>query len=121
VLAEVGSQVLARRLENRAAVDPRRGRWALGTRLLFTPSYFNVLPNLDLNLPITVAYNPRGKGPLAGFNGGANNGGLVSLGLSAQFRTVWLGNLQVTHYFGHPDFQPLTDRDFVSLSFQRTF
>jgi hypothetical protein len=34
---------------------------------------------------------------------------------------VWLGSLQFTHYFGSKDFQMLGDRDYVSVSFQRTF
>jgi hypothetical protein len=121
VIGELGGQGVARYIENRAAVDPSRARWALGFRTIFTPTYFNVLPNLDLNVPITVAYNPWGKSPIAGFNGGAHNGGIVSVALSPQFRTVWLGTLQFTHYFGRKDFQVLGDRDFVSLSVQRTF
>jgi hypothetical protein len=121
LLAEIGGQGVARFTQNRAAFAPDRDRWALGLRILFTASYFNVLPNLDLNVPVTVAYNPKGKSPIAGFNGGAHNGGLVSVGLTGQFRTVWIGGVQVTHFFGQQDFQALGDRDFVALSVQRTF
>jgi hypothetical protein len=120
VVGEMGGQGVAGYIENRAAADPTRGRWAIGLRTIFTPTYFNVLPNLDLNVPITLAYNPWGKSPIAGFNGGPHNGGLVSVGLSPQFRTVWIGNFQFTHYFGRNDFQTLGDRDYVSLSVQRT-
>ena len=121
LVGELGGQGVASYIENRAAADPARSAWALGLRTIFTPTYFNVLSNLDVNLPITVAYNPWGRSPIAGFNGGADNGGLVSVALAPQFRTVWLGTLQFTHYFGRKDFQALGDRDFVSLSVQRTF
>jgi hypothetical protein len=121
LLAEIGGQGVTRFIENPEAFAPDRNRWALGLRVLFTASYFNVLPNLDLNVPLTLAYNPTGKSPIAGFNGGAHNGGLVSAGVTGQFRTVWIGGVQVTHFFGRKDFQALGDRDFVSLSVQRTF
>ena len=121
LLAEVGFQ---RRLsvgKNRPALDPRRKEQAFGLRVIFTPSYFQVLPNLDLTLPITVTYNPEGRAPLSAFNGGAHNGGVASVGVGAEYRRVWIANLQGSFFFGREDFQPRRDRHFVSLAIARTF
>ena len=50
-----------------------------------------------------------------------NVAGDLEIGVSAAYRTVWQGSLTFTHYFGPVDRQPFADRDFVSLSIERTF
>jgi hypothetical protein len=47
--------------------------------------------------------------------------GDLELGVSAKYRTVWEGSLTFTHFFGPENRQPFADRDFISLSVQRTF
>ena len=47
--------------------------------------------------------------------------GDLEIGLSATYRTVWTGQIGFTHFFGPPDRQPFADRDFISISMQRTF
>jgi hypothetical protein len=120
-LAEVGWQHRLTVTENSAALDPTRGSDAVGLRTIFTPTYYQVAANLDLSVPLTFSFNPWGKGPLAAFNGGTHLGGVASLGLSAEYRKVWLGALQYSIFFGRSDYQGRADRDFVSLSLQRTF
>jgi hypothetical protein len=121
VLAEVGWQRSTSITKNPNAFSPNRERSAWGFRMLFAPTYFQVLTNLDLSLPIALAYNPKGKSPIAGFNGGAHKGGTISLGISAEYLKAWTAALQFTHYYGGEDFQTLKDRDFIAFSLQRTF
>jgi hypothetical protein len=79
------------------------------------------LPDLDLSIPMTLVYNPSGKAPIAVFNGGADRGGNASLGLSGEYRKVWLASVQFSLFFGRPEYQPRNDRAFVSAYLQRTF
>jgi len=119
-LGEIGWQHLTEITRNPEAFDGSRRRDAWGFQTLFTPTYFQVLPDLDINLPIAFGYTPQGKSPLPVFNG-PHKGGTVSLGVSAQYRTVWYASLQFTHFYGPAAYQTLKDRDFLSLSLQRTF
>jgi hypothetical protein len=119
--AEVGGLAYTRITKNRDAfVATNRDRYGVGWRLVFTPVYYQVTPQLDLSLPLSLGFNLNGKAPLAGFNGGAHRGGTAGFGLSLEYRKVWLGVVQGSWMFGEVDFQPLKDRGFVSLSLQRT-
>ena len=119
-LGEVGWQQLTHISRNRAAFDPGRRRYAWGFQTVFTPTYYEVLPNLDIDLPLTFSYTPQGKSPLAAFNG-PHEGGTMSIGVAATYRKVWNAGVQFTHFYGSERFQTLKDRDFVSFSIQRTF
>ena len=122
ILGEVGWQKATSITKNQAAFDPSRERDAYGLRVLFTPTYFQVWPGVDLSVPMSVGYNPKGRSPIAGFNGGVDKGGTMSLGLSADYRKTWLAGVTYTRFYGDVEsFQSLKDRDFVSLSVQRTY
>ena len=104
---------------NRSAFDPTRGNFALSIEAAFEPRYFEVLPNLDIGVPIGVEYGLAGD---SGINPRQSaNAGDIEMGLEATFRTVWEARFSYTHFLGSPAQQSLADRDFVSLSVQRTF
>ncbi len=119
MLAELGWQRRVAVTRNASALDPTRERQALAFQLLFTPTWYQVLRNLDLNLPVSFSYSPAGKAPLPVFDA-VHGGGTLSVSLSGTYRKVWSGGLQFTYFFGSAQFQPLKDRTFVSLSVQRT-
>jgi hypothetical protein len=96
-----------------------RDRFAAAVRAVFEPRYFQVLPSLDISSPIGLGYDAVGRSSTdASMNGGAGD---VEIGATATYRTVWEGSLTFTHFFGPASRQPFVDRDFVSLSLQRTF
>jgi hypothetical protein len=96
-----------------------RDSFAAAFRAVFEPHYYEVLPALDLSLPVGLGYDLIGKSSVdASMNNGAGD---IELGISATYRTVWQGSLTYTHFIGPPDRQPFSDRDFVSISVQRTF
>ena len=100
-------------------LSPNRDTVAAAVRAVFEPHYYEVLPALDLTLPVGLGYNLIGKSSV---DSSMNNGaGDFELGVSATYQTVWQGSINFTHYFGPPDRQPFADRDFVSLSVERTF
>lgn len=87
---------------------------------MFIPTYYQVLPNLDLDIPLTFSYTPEGRSALAVFNG-PHQGGTVSVGASALYRKAWRVDLKFSHFYGSEQYQTLRDRDFMALSIQRTF
>ncbi|MFL1453972.1 DUF1302 domain-containing protein [Marinobacter sp. GN3S48] len=115
---------------NADQLDPNATRDAWGLRVLFEPQYFQVLPQLDLSVPINVGWAPVGRSSVFSF--GPDNGGDITLGLNASYQGVYRAGLSWTHYYGDKGAtldedgalsykQNLGDRDFISLRLQRTF
>lgn len=119
------------------ALDPNSTRDAYSMRVVFSPQYLNILPGLDVSVPLGLGYTPRGSrsSVVSGF--GAENGGDMSIGLSATYLQVWDARLAFVNYYGTPGpspspvnglpgslttyYQTLWDRNFVSFSLRRTF
>lgn len=121
---------------NGGGVDPNSTRDAYALRTLFAPTYFQVLPQVDLNVPISLGYNFKGRSSaVAMFNGGATNGGDFSVGLQAIYHHDWIGQINYTRFLGKAGSfteatssgrqisfdQSLKDRDYISISVQHTF
>lgn len=101
------------------AVQAGRTHFATSLQAVFAPQYFQVLPGLDVSVPVGVGYAPIGRSSI---DGSQNAGtGTVSLGVSASFQVVWQGALAFTHFVGGAATQKLADRDFMSISLARTF
>ncbi len=120
VLAEVGWQRRLAVTHNPGALDPTRDLHAFASAMVFTPTWFQVASNLDVNLPISFSYSPKGKAPLAAFDA-VHDGGTLSMSATAVYRKVWNAGVQFTYFFGNEQFQTLKDRAFTSFSVQRTF
>ncbi|MEH6823551.1 MAG: DUF1302 domain-containing protein [Motiliproteus sp.] len=132
----VGELALNRRLsvsKNAGALDPNTTRDASALRFIFQPEYFQVLPQLDLQLPIGVGLGISGRTsvlPVGAFP--VKGGGDVSIGVKANYRQTWQASLTYTSFFGSGGTviddahllsfdQVHADRDFISLSIQRSF
>lgn len=117
---------------------------ATGTRdaaqiaAVLTPTYNQVLPGLNVSVPIGVNYTPKGSRSLALGSGpsGPDGGGSFNIGLQGLYLDTWRFGLTYTHYFGKANVflvsrapgtldysygQTLKDRDFLALSLSRTF
>lgn len=119
-----------------SALDPHGTRDAWAFRGVFTPTYRQVAPGLDLSVPIGLGYSPKGSRSLAlgpGFLP-PEDGGDFTIGLAGVYQSDWRINLSYTHYFGPgnslmttaqiPTYtyqNTLRDRDFVSLTIRKTF
>ncbi len=96
-----------------------RTHFAASLRAVFTPSYFQVLPGLDLDVPVGLGYTPIGRSSIDSTeNAGAGD---VTIGVSATYRAVWQIAASFTHFIGGATPQPLADRDFVTISAARSF
>jgi len=99
---------------------PPWDRFATKFRLSLEPQYFQVLSNLDLSVPAELGYNVSGRGfdTYQVENAGAGD---LSLGLSGTYLSVWKASAKFTDFIGSARRQPLADRDFISLTLERTF
>lgn len=132
-LGEIGWNRRTSVTKNPGAVDPNTTRDAWGLRFVFEPQYFQVAPSLDISVPIGVGYNPKGNSSVVTqFNGGVDNGGDFSIGIKGTYEQTWKFGINYINFFGskggalgndaHLTFkQTLADRDFVTLTVQRTF
>jgi hypothetical protein len=121
--------------EDALAQNTTKEAWAL--RMIFEPTYFQVLTGLDLSVPVGVGWNFAGRSSaISNFNGGSSNAGDLSVGLGFTYRSVWKAGLSYVKYFGseetftvphnsanvHLSFdQTLADRDFISFFISRAF
>ncbi len=116
--------------KNAAALNPNATRDATNIRFVFEPKYRQVLPGLDLSVPIGVGYGLDGNSSVVGPFLGKHTGD-ISLGLNGAYLDVWRFGLNVTHYVGeagpfiaggHRSFlQSNADRDYLSFNLRRTF
>ncbi len=118
-------------------LDDGRTRDATALQLIYTPSYRQVLPGLDLNVPVGLRYTLDGHSAATVWD--ARGSGSVNVGLDGNYLGAWQFSLTYTHFLGDPvpfvDFapsasggspifshgNPLADRNFVALTLRRTF
>ena len=133
LLAEVAWNRRTSVTKNAAALDPNATRDAWGLRAIFAPTFYQAIPGVDVTVPIGLGYNPRGRSSVVTlFNGGWDKGGDLSIGVNFEVHQTWKAAISYTSYFGkaggvldqnanYSFAQSLKDRNFVSLSAQRTF
>lgn len=116
--------------KNPEVLNPNADRDAANVRVLYEPTYRQVFSGVDLSVPVGLGFGIGNSSVVGSFNG--DHVGDFSIGLKAVYLNDWRGGLTYTHYFGpegtfldegtHVSYkQSLKDRDFVSLSIQRTF
>jgi hypothetical protein len=86
-----------------------------------TPTYNNVLPNLQVTFPLGLTYNYLGRSYVDStlYHGT----GTFNAGVTATYKVNWIASLSYQDYLGKPDSvnNPLADRGYVSLNLQHTF
>lgn len=116
---------------NPDAIDPNADRDAWQFRTVYEPTYRQVMPGLDISVPVGVSYG-RGKSSALGVGFGVDRGGDMNIGVKGTYDNVWNLGLNYTHYYGpegggldasghYSYLQSWKDRDFVSFSVSRTF
>lgn len=133
VLGEIAWHRRTSVTKNAAALDPNTTRDAAALRVIFEPAYFQVVPGLDITVPIGVGWNFSGRSSvISNFNGGSSHAGDMSFGVNGTFQQVWQFGVNYVHFFGSEGTfltsenllsfkQTLKDRDFISINFKRTF
>ena len=114
-----------------------RTRDASIAQFVYTPSYRQVLPGLDLSVPLGLRYSLSGKSAVTAWD--AKGNGTLTLGVSGNYVNAWQFAMTYSHYLGKAvpvtDYSPaltsgapifgdgnaLADRDHIALSLQRSF
>jgi hypothetical protein len=104
--------------KNAANLDPSAIKLAGAFRVSFQPTYFKVLPNLDLTLDFGLTYR-AGTSSIETYQ--SQGPGNFDVGATATYRVVWSGSVTYSHFLGGAERQPFADRDFLRLSIQRAF
>ena len=120
-------------------LDELRTRDATALQVVLSPSYRQVLPGLDLNVPVGLRYAVDGTSAITGFGWGAEHTGSATVGLDGIYQGVWQFSVTYNKYLGkaepwvnyrpllsggHANYSsgnPLADRDYVAFSLRRTF
>lgn len=116
---------------NPQMLNPNADRDATALRMVFAPSYRQVLPGLDLTPSVGLGYG-WGKSSAVGPGFAVDKGGDFNIGLAGVYLGSWTASLNYVHYLGKegPTLdnannaqyrQALKDRNFVSLSLRTTF
>ncbi|MCY1307085.1 hypothetical protein D9M70_569870 [compost metagenome] len=133
--ALVGELAFNRRLsvkENAENLDPNATRDAYSLRFTFEPQYFQVMPGVDVQVPINVGYTPHGRSSVTPLAFSPEHGGDFTIGVKADYLQNYSASLSYTNFFGdgapivdtsnnYSYKQTLKDRDFIAFSIQRTF
>lgn len=117
--------------KNEAMLNPEADKSATAVRMVFSPSYRQLLPGLDLTPSVGLGY-AWGKSSAVGPAFGVDKGGDLNLGLRAVYLNVWNASLNYVRFLGpegptlnnanNAQFkQALKDRNFVSFSLSTTF
>jgi hypothetical protein len=119
VLGEVEYVDVFRVTANKAELAPGRSSAASAFDAQIEPAYFDVLPNLELQFPVSLSYNYAGNSQMdASMNHGT---GSYSMSVIATYKSSWSTQLSYVGYFGSPKTQGLADRSYISLNLQHTF
>jgi hypothetical protein len=116
------------------ALNTTHTRDAYFTRFVFQPEYFQVMPGVDLQVPIGVGYGLKGRSSVLQLS--PEHGGDMNIGLNFDVKKQYKAGIQYTRFFGPagpaPSLDAATnsyasykqyyrDRDFVSVSLQMAF
>jgi hypothetical protein len=121
VIGEVQGNKLVAVTANKSALVQGRDPTSLAFDVEVEPTYYNVLPNLEIQFPISVNFTVLGRSQIAS---NVNHGtGTIDVGVSATYQTTWIGTVSYQDYLGRPDpsLNGDADRGYVSFNVQHTF
>lgn len=130
-LGEVAWNKRLKVTKNAHMLNPNADKSAWAVRMVYAPTYRQVMPGLDLTPSIGLGY-ARGKSSAVGPGFGVDKGGDLSLGLSAVYLGNWTFAVNYVRFLGKaaPTLdsannaqyqQALKDRDYLTFSVRTTF
>jgi len=112
-------------VNNETWLNPLYEETGLSGTVHYTPKWYQVLPGLDLSLPLIVSYGFQGKPTSVIWGGSPEKGGDFVVGLYGLYNQVWEFELDYRNFFGTTDKavgnQAHADRDYVSFFIRRMF
>jgi hypothetical protein len=110
---------------NKTELAPGRTSSAAAFDISVTPAYFNVLPDLEVQFPVSLSYNFAGNSQM---DSSMNHGtGSVAVGITGTYKQVWTASVNYVDYYGKPgpalapNVTQDADRGYLTFNLQRTF
>ncbi len=137
LVAEIAWNRMLSKNDPDGELDAGRTRDATAVQFIYTPSYRQALPGLDLSVPMGVRYTVAGHSSVTAWD--AKGAGSFNVGLDGNYLGVWQFTLVYTQYIGkavpfvdysplltggsaiYSKGNPLADRNNIALSLRRTF
>jgi hypothetical protein len=95
-----------------------KDQFAWGFTAMVRPEWYQVLPNLDMSIPIVYKGNPDGTSVnTLTFDEKDDSG---SIGINFTYKSAFKGGLKYVHYFNSME-NSLSDRDYIAFDFKYTF
>lgn len=131
LLGEIAWNTRTSITRNASMLNPNADKSATSMRVVYAPSYRQILPGLDITIPAGFSYT-RGRSSAIGPGFGVNRGGDMNIGLTATYLNGWTFSANWAHFYGpegptldatnNAQFkQALKDRDYISLAIRNTF
>jgi hypothetical protein len=114
--AEVGVNTVVGGLNGKQLVNDDT---AWGGTFKASIDYYQIMPLLDLNIPITYQFNPDGKSSVQGTFFEDNDS--IGVGLEFTYDAVYKMGLGYSHFLQDDENPSKASRDFVSLNLKYTF
>ncbi|KRB93563.1 DUF1302 domain-containing protein [Noviherbaspirillum sp. Root189] len=116
---------------NASMLNPNADKSAWAFRMVYTPTYRQAYPGLDLSVPIGLSYT-HGRSSAVGSGFGVNRGGDMNIGLTGTYLNDWTFTLNYIHFYGKEApstdaanniqfLQALKDRDYLTFSVRTSF
>lgn len=124
IVGEIAASHVLSVQDNPDKVDLTRNRTSGGMRVIFTPTYYQVAPSLNLSPSVNLGWSFKGNSMIDvafPFAGSPHHGGDAVLGLGADYRNKWFANISWVNYLGKAATQPMLDRDHLRFSLQTSF
>ena len=94
-----------------------KDKFAWGFSLTVTPNWIQILPKLDMSLPMVYGSNPNGNSSYASFTEGADK---ASIGLKLTYNNAYILDLKYSEYFNDKR-NAISDRDNLTATLKYTF
>ncbi|AOW15341.1 hypothetical protein LPB72_13730 [Hydrogenophaga crassostreae] len=130
-LGEIAWNTRTKVNKNADMLNPNADKSATGVRMVYSPSYRQALPGVDISPSVGLGYT-WGKSSAVGNAFGVDKGGDFNIGVAGTYLGRWIASLNYVHYLGpiggsvdkntNVQFkQALKDRNFVTFSLRTTF
>lgn len=123
-IQDVRTKIAGRYAVGTEKINRDKHESSAGVRFIFTPTWYQVAPGLDLSAPVNLGWSFRGASMIDTafpFSGSPDRSGELILGLTGVYLNKWTANVSWINYLGKYDRQPVLDRDYLRLSVQATF
>lgn len=106
---------------NKNALAPGLQATAAAFQVVITPTYYDVLPSLNVTFPLGITYDFLGRSEIDSSMYHGN--GIFNIGVTGTYKVNWIASLTYQDYLGAPNtsYNGLADRGYISLNLQHSF